>query len=149
MEAFKNKYHYSLFLAFTLLMFSCASKKVCPEDVNTMEGKIVSLSGVQNIRAGEQAAITVGVRNESSLCVKEALASFQNVGLDTLLVSAELSYIDSQNMNDCDCKRDSIVYTLLYFTPLNGGTYHFVTKGDSSVTNAHQSDRLDFVITAD
>lgn len=149
MEAFKNKYHYSFSLAFTLLMFGCTSEKVCPEDVKTVEGKIVSLSGQQSIHAGEQAAITVGVRNKSSLCVKEALASFQNVGLDTLLVSAELSYIGGQNMNDCDCKRDSVVYTLLYFTPLNEGTYHFLTKGDSSVTNAHQSDRLDFVITAD
>jgi hypothetical protein len=149
MEAFNNKYYYSSFLAFMLLMFSCTSKKVCPEDVKTVEGKIVTLSGLQDIRTGEQAAITVGVRNESSLCVKEAFASFQNVGLDTLLVSAELSYIEGQNTKDCDCKRDSVVYTLLYFTPLNGGTYHFITKGDSSVTNAHETDRIDFVIEVD
>jgi hypothetical protein len=131
------------------LMFGCTSKTACPEDVKTVKGKIVSLSGLQNIRTGEQAAITVGVRNVSSLCVKEAFTSFKNVGFDTLLVSAELSYIDGQNLNDCDCKRDSVVYTLLYFTPLNDGTYHFTTEGDSSATNAHAEDRLDFVITVE
>lgn len=144
-----NKYNCSIFLAVMLLIFGCRAKTVCPENVKTVKGKIVSLSGQQDIRSGEQAAITVGVRNDSLLCIKEAQASFKNQGLDTLLVSAELHYIDGVTTNDCDCKRDSVVYTLLFFTPLNAGTYHFLTEGDSSVTNAHQSDRLDFVITVD
>jgi hypothetical protein len=141
-----NKYNCSILLLVMLLIFSCTSKTVCPEDVKTVKGKIISLSGYQNMRIGEQSAITVGVRNESSLCIKEASASFINQGLDTLLVSAELSYIDGVQSSDCDCKRDSVIYTLLYFTPLNEGTYHFITDGDSSATNAHQSDGLDFVI---
>jgi hypothetical protein len=149
MEATNNKYYFSFLLACMFLMFSCTSKTVCPEDVKTVKGKIISLSGQQEIRQGDQAAITVGVRNESLLCIKEALASFENKGLDTLLVTAELRYIDNVTSNDCDCKRDSVVYTLLYFTPLNGGTYHFMTEGDSTATNAHQSDHLDFVITVD
>lgn len=146
MKAFNKKYHYSLLLGCILLMFSCKSKTVCPEDVKTVKGKIISLSGQQDIRSGEQAAITVGVRNESLLCIKEAQASFKNQGLDTLLVSAELHYIDGVTSSDCDCKRDSVVYTLLFFTPLNDGTYHFITDRDSTATNAHQSDGLDFVI---
>lgn len=149
MGAFNYRYYCFLLFACMFLMFGCTSKTVCPEDVKTAKGKIVSLSGLQSIHTGNQAAITVGVRNKSSLCVKEAFASFQNVGLDTLLVSAKLSYIEGQNMSDCDCKRDSVVYTLLYFTPLNGGTYHFTTEGDSSITNAHGTDRLDFVITVE
>lgn len=144
-----NKYNCSLFLVVMLVIFGCRSKTVCPADVKTIKGKIISLSGQQDIRSGEQAAITVGVRNESLLCIKEAQASFENKGLDTLLVTANLRYIDPITSNDCDCKRDSVVYTLLYFMPLNGGTYHFMTEEDSSATNAHQSERLDFVITVD
>lgn len=133
-----NSVHSSL-LVFILatLLWGCTSKTVCPEDTKTARTEIVSVTAPESMHQGQQATLTIAVRNERSACVKDVNAYFTNIGLDSLLVTAELEYLNDPVPADCDCRRDTVLYTLLYFTPLHEGTYRIVTAIDSSVTNAH------------
>lgn len=130
-----------------LWAMGCRSEAICVATPEKTTARILSISGPAHVRAGEQVTLTVAVSNSSGLCVKEANAYIKNTGLDTLLVTAQLSYLPEQR--DCDCKRDSIIYTLLYFTPLNSGNYWFITTRDSSATSEQPMDIVDFTIMAD
>jgi hypothetical protein len=149
MKVLKHTYFGILLLAtLTACLISCTSKTVCPTEAAHIPAEIASLSGPENLKIGEQATITVAVRNSSLLCVKEANATFTNKGLDTLLVSAALSYTNEPVPADCDCKRDSIIYTLLHFTPLNEGNYRIIT-GKESVANVQPTDANGFTINVE
>lgn len=127
-------------------LFGCSSKTVCPEDVEHIQAEIAALSGPASLKVGEQATITVAVRNSGLRCVKEATATFTNIGLDTLLVNAELSYNNEPVPSDCECKRDSIIYTLIHFTPLNEGDYLIMSSKDTSISNTVPTDISGFTI---
>lgn len=114
-----------------ILFSGCKQEAICVEEQQQADAKIVSVSGPATLKAGEQATITVGVRNDQSVCVLETKAVFTNIDLDTLRIQATLEYTKNAK-NDCNCKKDSVIYTLLYFTPLNNGTYHIIAAKDSS-----------------
>jgi hypothetical protein len=131
------------------MLSGCSRKKECTEELKKVPAKVVSISGPEHVKTGEQVVLTVGVHNVHGWCVKEANAYMENIGLDTLLVTADLTYGIDPVFTGCDCKTDSLIYTLLYFTPLNDGTYRMVTSPDSSATNASPGDILDFTINSD
>jgi len=135
-------------IIFLWLLTGCRSGEECINHVSVTDGNIVSVTGPETMQQHEQITLTVGVENKDLRCVQEAAASFTNIGLDTLLVTAKLSYLENPT-EDCDCRRDPVIYTLLYFTPLDTGTYTITTKPDSSVTNASPGDRIQFNIEVD
>ena len=116
---------------------------------NSVKAKIVSIAAPAHIRIGEQVTITVGVRNNSPSCVKEAKADISNNGFDSLLVTAALNITGDIAAKDCDCKQDTVIYTLVYFKPLDPGTYRIATEKDSSVSSAVPAERLGCFITVD
>lgn len=138
------------FLSVFFLLFGCKSKTACIAEQQIASAQTLSIAGTDHLNVGEQATITVGIRNNLLTCVKEGKATFTNIGFDSLLVTSELVYTNDPVTMECDCKTDSIVYTLIYFKPLDKGTYYFLTqKKDSSVTSLDPSNVLGFTITAD
>ncbi len=140
---------YSLVLLLLALLSGCHPKTVCTEEFQKIPTKIVAISGQEKVKTGEQVVLTVTVLNVKGFCVKQANAYMENIGLDTLLVTADLSYSKDPVSTECECRTDSLIYTLLYFTPLNDGTYRIITKPDSSVSNAGPNEALDLTINAD
>lgn len=132
------------------LLSGCKTKTACIAEQQRVSAKTISVSGPQHLTVGEQATITVGVRNNLLTCVKEGDATFTNIGFDSLLVTSELVYTNDPVTPECDCKTDSIVYTLIYFKPLTEGTYYFLTeKKDSSITSLDPANVLGFTINVD
>lgn len=102
------------------------------------------------MHVGEQVSITVGVANNIPACVKESEAAFTILGHDTLLITSQLSYTDDRSTAGCECRSDTVVYTLLYFTPLDKGTYYFLTeKPDPNVTTSLPGTGKAITITVD
>lgn len=149
MKKFRSIYVGLLVFVLVSLFLGCTSKTVCPENVTTVQAEVISIAAPQNMNKGEQATLTIAVRNNLAACVKEANAYFTNIGLDTLLVTAELQYTPDPVPSDCACKRDTVLYTLIYFTPLDEGAYRIVTQRDSSVTNIHPGSKADITINVD
>jgi len=125
----------------------CRSRSECIAQPEQIPATIVSISGPQQVQTGQQVTLTIGVKNRNRICVKEADAYFYNKALDTLMLSADLFYLPEPG--GCDCKRDSIIYTLLYFTPLNDGTYTIVTAPDSTASTAQPADNVNFRIVSE
>lgn len=142
-------YRFSLVLLLLALLSGCHPKTVCTEELQKIPTEIVAISGEKKVKTGEQVVLTVAVLNVKGFCIKQANAYMENIGLDTLLVTADLSYSKDPISAECECKTDSLIYTLLYFTPLNDGTYRIITKPDSSATNAGPNESLDFTINAE
>jgi uncharacterized membrane-anchored protein len=141
---------YSYSAVMLMLCFvSCKQKTTCATEEQKVKTNIASISGPAYIKVGEQATITIGAVNNTGLCVQEATADISNIGFDTLLVTAALKYTNDNVTKDCNCKTDSVIYTLIYFKPLDAGTYHIVTKIDSNISTAIPEKVAGYSITAD
>lgn len=148
MKALKRTYYYLAVIP-VICFISCKSETTCITEEQKAKTNIVSISGPDHVNIGEQATITIGVMNNTSLCVKEATADISNAGYDTLMVTAGLHYTNDAPAEDCNCKTDSIIYTLIYFKPLDAGTYRIITKIDSNVSTSVPEKLVDYSITVD
>jgi hypothetical protein len=144
-----SRIYYCPAILWIVCFISCKADSACITEVKKAKTNIVSISGPEHINVGEQATITIGAFNNTGLCVKEATADINNIGFDTLLVTAALNYTNDAATEDCDCKTDSIIYTLIYFKPLNAGTYRIVTKIDSTVSSVGPGNAADYTINAE
>ncbi|KAA5536948.1 hypothetical protein F0919_04550 [Taibaiella lutea] len=131
-----------------ICVLSCRHKTTCETEEQKIKTNIASISGPAHINVGEQATITIGAVNNAGLCVKGATADISNIGFDTLLVTAALRYTNDDVTEDCNCKTDSVIYTLIYFKPLDSGTYHIVTQIDSNISTAIPEKVAGYSITA-
>lgn len=127
------------------MLAGCKTKDNCPEATNKVKAKVVSLSAPTNLKVGEKVAITIGMENLSGFCIRDTKANLSLIGQDTLLIEAELLRSGDKQVNDCECKEEDIIYTLIYFTPLTSGSYYLVlTPG--SLTNLDPGDKTSFEI---
>lgn len=127
------------------MLAGCKTKDNCPEATNTVKAKVVSISAPANLKVGEKAAITIGIENLSGFCIRDTKSKISPIGRDTLLIEAELLHSGNKQVNDCECKEEGIIYTLLYFTPLTSGNYYLVlTPG--SMANLDPSEKVSFQI---
>jgi len=140
---------YCLVIILMICFIGCKSETACITEEQKAKTNIVSISAPAHINIGEQATITIGAVNNGNLCVKEATADINNIGFDTLLVTAALNYTKDAITEHCNCKTDSVIYTLVYFKPLNAGTYRIVTQIDSNVSTAMPAEKASYTITAD
>lgn len=147
MKVFNIRIYYCMAFIPMVCFISCKSGTTCISEEQKVKTNIVSISGPEHISVGEQAGITIGTLNSVNLCVKEATADINNVGFDTLLVTASLNYTNDAVTKDCYCKTDSIIYTLVYFKPLDTGTYHIVTQIDSNISTAVPGKTVGYTIT--
>jgi len=134
MALLTRQQHFWFVAALLILLGSCQSKEICADEVNSIKAKVVSISGSDNLEAGGQTSLTIGVANNTKYCVREAQAQITPHGNDTFIVGATLLYSALNTSSACDCKADSTLYTLLYFTPVTPGYYYFITEGDTTVS---------------
>ena len=131
---FTRQQHLWVVAVLLVLLASCESKEICADEVSTMKAKVVSISGSDNLEAGGQTSLTIGVANNAKYCVQQADANITPIGKDTFIVGANILYSELKTSAACDCKTDSTLYTLLYFTPLTPGLYYFITEGDTTIS---------------
>jgi len=124
----------AVFALLSCFLTGCKDKATCPDDFMKKPAKIVSITGPNTLTVGERAAINIGVENEQGICIIAVKADAENTGLDTITIDAELQYI-AAGEKQCDCLNDSLIYTLIYFTPTTSGSYFFQVqkKLDSNV----------------
>lgn len=141
---------FRLFPALLVLLFTgCSPETVCTGEAKITRGEIVSISGQGNIKKGEEVILTIGIRNDPAICSKEVIAHMENKGLDTLILNGEISYTTGQAKEDCGCKKEEILYTLLYFTPLSEGSYHFIVPGKDTMESIGSGGQIGFVINVE
>lgn len=127
----------------------CKRGSTCMTGTSSIKADIVSIDAPAHINVGERATITVAVRNNSPYCVKGAKADINNKGFDSLFLTAALEITADMATKDCDCKHDSVIYTLVYFKPLDPGTYRVVSEKDSSISSANPGESVGFSITVE
>jgi len=134
-----------LIMAVIVSLYSCARKEDYPYEPYSVASRIVSVTGPPTAKAGEQVVITVGIRNDQSLCSEDAEAWYDHIGADTLRISGALRAVADRGK--CrQCRKDAVLYTLLYFTPAGKGTYHIIAAGDTSVSSTN-GDALRYRVT--
>lgn len=147
-KAVKTKILFLVVVFFTIVQ-GCKTKTACPEGLIQAKGEIISISGPQNLHIGQKATLSIGVRNNPTFCVQEAEASIINQGLDTFVINASLLHIGTVTSNDCGCKKEDTVYTLIYFTPTTAGNYKFIV-GPGSTTSMDPSENIPgFVVSVE
>jgi hypothetical protein len=120
------------FLLAIMVFLSCKEKDLCVEATQKNKGTIVSVDGPHQIAIGEQVALTIGVATNKSWCIKGAEGTVFHQGNNNLHIEANLLYTNTpKKQKNCDCNNDSTIYTLIYFTPLDSGTYTFNYENDS------------------
>jgi hypothetical protein len=127
----------SVFIA-AIVASGCDDKKTCTQPVETLEAPIASIEGPHRMAVNTKYALTVGVINNTAYCVDGAEAGMEVVGPNNIVLTGSLRHKGGRfdrSTAGCHCAEDSIVYTVVYFTPLFKGSYYFRSKGNVNTGN--------------
>lgn len=122
-----SPYDSVLFLLLVLpVVTGCHKVGTCHEE--EAAAKVVSLIAPEEIKRGETVVITLGALNKDSLCITGLKGQIVQQK-DTLHIQAALRYTGVNGTTGCDCLRDSILYTQVYFYPTVTGSF-WIIYGD-------------------
>lgn len=129
------------------LFQGCHKSRICREEERAAAGMINTVAAPSHIAKGKKVPITVAVQNNDTFCVKRVEGSIEFVEPVFFRISANLIHTGTQAESTCDCLKDSVLYTQVFFQPQVSGVFFLqYIVSDGSTVNGGSNKIVEIVV---